>query len=106
MKSLFPNDSTAIFKVSFRNIAFFMGYKIQKENHKKHQLRDSFKFYCPTLGEVYPQQKLIQVLSKKFWIHIFPNILYDLDISIGVPDIGPALLFLCIVILQAALVYL
>ena len=38
------------------------GDKIQKENHKKHRLHDSFKFYYPTLAEVYSQQNLIQFL--------------------------------------------
>ena len=34
--------------------------KIQKENHKKHQLRDSFKFFCPMFA------------ANKTWYRSFP----------------------------------
>ena len=60
MKSLFPNDRTAIFKVNNQHpsdILRFQGW----QNLKKH--RGSFKFCCPTLAEVYLQQNLIQDLS-------------------------------------------
>ena len=40
--------------------------KILKENYKKHQLSDSFQIYFQTLGGVYPQQNLIQVLLTHF----------------------------------------
>ena len=36
--------------LAFRHIVFLRGGKIIKENHKKHRLRDSFKFCCPTLA--------------------------------------------------------
>ena len=35
---------------SLRHTAFLKGGKIRKENHKKHRLCDSFKFYYPTYG--------------------------------------------------------
>ena len=64
VKSLFPNDFTVIFKVNNQHPSEILNFGgVTKYNHKKHRLRDSFKFYCPTLAEVYPQQNLIQVLS-------------------------------------------
>ena len=73
VKSLFPNDLTAIFKVNNQHpsdILHFSGVtKSEEKNHKKHWLRDSFIFYCQTFAEVYPQQNLKQVLS----IFYFPR---------------------------------
>ena len=64
VESLFPNDCTAIFIVNNQNPKTFLrDNKILKENHKNHRLCDFFKFNCPTLAEVYPQQNLIRVLS-------------------------------------------
>ena len=53
---------------------FLMGDKIQTENHKKHRLHDSFKFYYPTMvlatdSDIVPFSFLCSIeLAQKFML--------------------------------------
>ena len=66
VKSLFPINCTVIFKISNQNSSDKLLFE-EGKNHKKHQLHDSFKFYYPTLSDIYTQQNLIQVLCDIFY---------------------------------------